>query len=69
MKHVFLENGDQLYKLTVSKVIGAGKADTEIIVNALLQLMIIRVSPSLQWFFVVVKHSYLSVVPQLLYIT
>jgi hypothetical protein len=28
MKHVFSEDDDQIYKLTASKVIGAGKADT-----------------------------------------
>jgi crossover junction endodeoxyribonuclease RusA len=35
MKHVFFEDDDQIYKLTVSKVIGAGKAETEIIINSL----------------------------------
>ncbi len=35
MKHVFFEDDDQIYELTVTKVIGAGKAETEIIINPL----------------------------------
>ncbi len=35
MKCVFFEDDDQIYKLTVTKVIGAGKAETEIVINQL----------------------------------
>ena len=35
MKNLFFEDDDQIYKITATKVIGAGKAETEIVINSL----------------------------------